>query len=340
MYSICEYTGLKVLQKKEWNYYSLHDNYSHNVKIIDNNIIHIKVSGTASVKNYFESIDVLKKIVNKYFFNKEFFIVHDYSTLIISNLKVRQHYTDWVLQHITYIPIIIFYNVNFIIKTYIESSKLLSSKFSKVQILSDYKQAINTIIDYKKSKINNLQKYISDKILKLNFNFNYVELIEKNIWEIKLNAELSNHIINNLVDVFYILQDKISEKVFLIIDLSNVVDVDINLSSIKYKYLNLEITLFNIPDNFNIEISDKLNKIFKVNYFNKKEKAIEIFREKTHVETKKVINPFFEKLWNEHKNFFFLKNTKYPAIKPKEWAASIRNGAVKHYTFLVDEDIY
>ncbi len=340
MYSICEHTGLKILQKKEWNYYSPYDNYSQFIKIIDDNILHIKVSGSVLGKSYFEGMKIYEDVINKYFYKKEFFVVHDYSDLAYSSLRVRQHYTNWILQYITNIPIIIFYNVNFIVKTYIVSSKLLSSRFSKVQILSDYKNSIDAVINYKKNKINNLQEYVSDKVIKLNFNFSYIKLIEKNIWEIKLGKHLNNQVINNLVDIFYIIQDKISEKVFLIIDLENVVDVDIKLNVLQYKYLNLEIASFNIRDNFNIEITDKLNKIFKVNYFNNKEKAIDVFKEKTYIETKTVINPLFEKLWNKNKNFFFLKNTKYPALKPKEWSYSVRDGAVKHYTFLVDEDIY
>ena len=339
--SICKYTGLKVIQEKEWNYYSLTDNYSYEAKIIDDNILHIKVSGYPTNATYFgNSMVSLDKVVKKYFSNKEFFIVHDYSELKISNLKIRQNYANWILEHINQIPLIILYNINFMVKTYVFSTKLISSKFSRVKIVSDYKTAINLILDYKNKKISNFYDYINNKVNNLKFDFSYIKLIEKNIWEIKLNKNLNNKVINDIVDTFYFIQEKISEKVFFIIYLDDITNVDISLKTLNYKYLDIELSLFNIPDNLNIEISEKLNTIFKIDFYNNVENAIEIFKDKTHIEVKKVINPLFEKLWNKNKNFFFLDNTKYPALKPKKWAGSIRDGKVEHYTFLVDEDIY
>ena len=339
MISICEHTGLKVLQKKEWIFYSKTSNMSGEVKIIDDNILLLKAQGNITTKDFLDGEELGDSIINTYFKNKEYFLIYDLSNLLIINLKIRQYFINWLLKNIDKMQKVIFFNAHFITKSYIISNKFFSSKLSKIEIADSYTEAINKILDLKKNNIFNLQKSIIDKANNHAFNFE-INLIEKNIFEIIILDNFNNSTINNIVELFYIIQSEVEQKVFLIINFKKVKSIDIDNENLDYLYLNLEISIFNIPNEDYIETIDKISKIFKVNFFNDKKTAIDFFTEKTFVEQKEIINPYFKKLWLKNKNYFFLRDNKYPALKPRSWVGSIRDNAVNHYTFLVDENIY
>ena len=137
---------MKVTKLEKYTYYNPVSGYKQELDIIDNNILHVSISGIAVFEDYLAAIPTLEKVIENYFdANEKIYLFHDYSNLIEVPAKTRVHYKDWILKNIEKFNLVFYSGLDSTSAAVIRAGKVFLKKFNKIYIVDDLDQAIWSI---------------------------------------------------------------------------------------------------------------------------------------------------------------------------------------------------
>ena len=91
----------KIIAPKNWEYYSLEDNYVLKIKCVDYSIIILDVSGNANYSNSKVSIKLINLVIETLFGDQEsFYILNDYRQYKHATLRSRELVKNWYLKEV------------------------------------------------------------------------------------------------------------------------------------------------------------------------------------------------------------------------------------------------
>ena len=339
MISYCNTTGLKVEEKPEWQFYSIDENYSQLIRIVDDNIIVINLSGFASTEGYTRGMEIIDIFLSNNFRNKKFYFLFDYTNLLGSTLKVRIDFTNWVLARIDQMRIVAFFGLNLSLKMYINTGRLLSKKFSKVHVTKNYETTIDFILNDKKIQKTKFNELISNQIFSTSIDYT-INIKEANkVWEIILNGTASNSLISDLLNFIKSYKENISTDIYIICNIDGLLfDNYEPLSKVKDNKIYGELALIQ-SKNLNEFFLEDLSYFLNTSIFTSKEMAFVFLNNLINIKSD-IKTSLFDKLWLRQKAYFKYNSINYKLIELNEWREELREGSIKFNTKIIDTDIY
>ena len=151
----CPITGVTIISYPEWENIVCNDGYSVSYKIIKENILLGEGVGKATIEGLMKSLGLGSKIIQKYFKNKPFVYIENFSNVVNPTNESRKYY----MKHMKNLSeknmkALIYYNVSSYLRFNIKLAKKLNFLSYPVLVVKDYTEAVNLAQDILKNKKN------------------------------------------------------------------------------------------------------------------------------------------------------------------------------------------
>lgn len=139
--------SFSVLSRQAWTYNDPSSDYSYKIDIIDNNILLARPSGYIKYQNSVMANVLFDKIVNRELKKGDnYYRIQDYTSVSGSENKARRDFSNYIINGIERIDLVVFYGLNRTMKTVVRLGKLIHPAFDKVRISDTFEHALELII--------------------------------------------------------------------------------------------------------------------------------------------------------------------------------------------------
>lgn len=142
------------LSRQAWTYNDPSSDYAYKIDLIDDNILVARPSGYIKYQNSVMANVLFDKVINSELEKGEkYYRIQDYTSVSGSENKARRDFSDYIINGIDKIHLVVFYGLNRTMKTVVRLGKLVHPAFVKVRIADNFEDALEQIIadKYKKS---------------------------------------------------------------------------------------------------------------------------------------------------------------------------------------------
>ena len=153
-----------VLSLPAWNYNDPHSDYSYKIDLIDDTILVSHTSGYIRYQNSIMAVVLFDKVVNSMIApDSKYYRIQDYSLVSGSENKARRNFSDYIINGIDKINLVVFFGLNRTMKIVVLLGKLVNPVFEKIRIADTFEDALEQIIadKYKNAKFK--EKSVSEK---------------------------------------------------------------------------------------------------------------------------------------------------------------------------------
>ncbi len=150
-------TNIKVKDKsytmihdKSWNYKHPDKTYYYKIDLIDANILVSRPAGYIELENSLSANVLFDKVVFKLLSkNNHYYRIQDYTEVMSSSLAARRDFTNYIINNINRIDLMVFYGLNSFMKAIVKFGKLIHPKFYKVKIADSFEEAMSLVLNHK-----------------------------------------------------------------------------------------------------------------------------------------------------------------------------------------------
>lgn len=136
-----------VLSRQAWTYNDPSSDYSYKIDIIDDNILVARPSGYIKYQNSVMANVLFDKVVNSELKEGDkYYRIQDYTSVSGSENRARRDFTDYIINGIGKINLVVFFGLNRTMKTVVRLGKLVHPAFVKVKIADTFDQALEQIV--------------------------------------------------------------------------------------------------------------------------------------------------------------------------------------------------
>ncbi len=148
-----------VLSRQAWTYNDPSSDYSYKIDIIDDNILVARPSGYIKYQNSVMANVLFDKVVNSELKEgAKYYRIQDYTSVSGSENRARRDFSDYIINGIGRINLVVFYGLNRIMKTVVSLGKLVNPAFEKVRIADTFDNALEQIVADKYKNAPSLNK--------------------------------------------------------------------------------------------------------------------------------------------------------------------------------------
>ncbi len=148
----------QIRSRHAWTFNDPGSDYSYKIDLIDENILVSRPSGYIRYQNSVMANVLFDKVVNSELGNNnKYYRIQDYSSVNGAENKARRDFTDYIINGIDKIDLMVFYGLNTRMKTVVRLGILMHPTFVKVRIANTFEEALELIIA-DKYKISNTSK--------------------------------------------------------------------------------------------------------------------------------------------------------------------------------------
>ena len=171
---ICEISGYRIEDNKDWYFESSNQKYSIQVSFINSNIVHLEIKGYAEVNNRNETWPPAVDLIHRKLGDRKYFLIHNFKHVSGGSPQARRDYMKWLKAHDDEIIEVGFYHTSPITRIMIKAGNLLVNK-KDFWILPDYPYIIEKI-----KKLYDISSGKAEEIIKLE----QIEDIEVEKWKV------------------------------------------------------------------------------------------------------------------------------------------------------------
>lgn len=136
-----------VVTKKAWTYQDPTSDYAYRIDLIDKDILVSRPSGYIRYQNSVMANVLFDKVVNSQLEGpKPYYRIQDYTAVDGSENKARRDFTDYIINGIDRIQLLVFYGMNRTMRTVVRLGKLVHPALVKVRIVDTFEQALEMVI--------------------------------------------------------------------------------------------------------------------------------------------------------------------------------------------------
>ncbi len=151
----CPYSNYEITAPESWIFKADNGKYRLEVSIIDNNILHVKNIGFATIEITKTVWPLMFSIYDREIKGNKFYLVHDYSNYQGASSEVRLNYIKWIKKHSADILGIYVYGASTLTSTLLKTGILLLKGLDNLIINSDYEETILAIQNNKNNTLVN-----------------------------------------------------------------------------------------------------------------------------------------------------------------------------------------
>ncbi|MBN2236305.1 MAG: hypothetical protein JW729_02025 [Bacteroidales bacterium] len=141
---------VKIVSKQAWRYEDPSSDYTYKIDLIDHNILVSKPSGYIRYQNSVMANVLFDKVVNNEIGSeKKYYRIQDYTGVEGSENKARRDFTSYIINGIDQIDLLVFCELNRIMRTVVRLGMLVHPSFHKVRIADTFEDALELVIDHK-----------------------------------------------------------------------------------------------------------------------------------------------------------------------------------------------
>ena len=135
-----------VLSRQAWTYNDPSSDYAYKIDLIDENILVARPSGYIKYQNSVMANVLFDKVVNSQLKEgTKYYRIQDYTSVSGSENKARRDFSDYIINGIDRIHLVVFYGLNRTMKTVVRLGKLMHPAFEKVRIADTFENALEQI---------------------------------------------------------------------------------------------------------------------------------------------------------------------------------------------------
>lgn len=139
-----------VVHDKGWNYKNADSSYYYSIDLTDSNIFISKPSGYIAYEDSLEANVLFDKVVFKMIGHEEhYYRIHDYTDVLSINFAARRAFTNYIMNSIDRIDLMVFFGLNPFMKAMVKFGKLIHPKLYKVKIAETMDEAISLTLTHK-----------------------------------------------------------------------------------------------------------------------------------------------------------------------------------------------
>lgn len=139
-----------VLSRQAWTYNDPTSDYAYKIDLIDENILVARPSGYIKYQNSVMANVLFDKVVNSQLEEgTQYYRIQDYTSVSGSENKARRDFSDYIINGIDKIHLVVFYGLNRTMKTVVRLGKLMHPAFDKVRIADTFENALEQILEDK-----------------------------------------------------------------------------------------------------------------------------------------------------------------------------------------------
>lgn len=139
-----------LIHDKSWNYKTSNDTYFYKIDLLDVDIFISRPSGYIEFENSLKANVLFDKVVYKVLgADRSYYRIQDYSGVISTSLSARRDFTNYIINNINRIELMVFYGLNSFMKAIVKFGKLIHPTFYKVRIADSFEEAIALVMKHK-----------------------------------------------------------------------------------------------------------------------------------------------------------------------------------------------
>jgi len=155
--------SFSILSRKAWSYNDPSSDYSYKVDILDEDVLISRPSGYIRYQNSVMANVLFDKVAySEIGEDLKYYRIQDYTLVTGAENKARRDFTDYVINGIDKINLLVFYGLNRTMSTVVRLGKLVHPAFEKVRVAKTFEEALELVIAHKYK--NTASKKISKKI--------------------------------------------------------------------------------------------------------------------------------------------------------------------------------
>ncbi len=144
----------RLVSKQNWVYNDPSSDFSYKIDLIDSNIFVSRPTGYIYHQNSLRANILFDKVVGSELKKKEtYYRIQDYSFVNGAENTARKDFSDYLIQGIEHINLIVFFGLNRSMKLIVRLGKLLYPAFSKIYIVNSFQEALELVISHKYNEI-------------------------------------------------------------------------------------------------------------------------------------------------------------------------------------------
>ncbi|NPD46870.1 MULTISPECIES: ATP-binding protein [unclassified Lentimicrobium] len=139
-----------MIHDKSWNYQHPSNSYYYKIDLLDANIFISRPVGYIEEENSLSANVLFDKVVYKLLGTKaHYYRIQDYTEVLSSSLSARRDFTNYIINNINRIDLMVFYGLNSFMKAIVKFGKLIHPKFYKVKIADSFEEAVKLVLNHK-----------------------------------------------------------------------------------------------------------------------------------------------------------------------------------------------
>lgn len=187
-----------ILSRNAWSYNDPSSDYSYKIDLIDDDILISRPAGYIRYQNSVMANVLFDKVAfSEIGQNNKYYRIQDYTLVTGSENKARRDFTDYVINGIKNINLLVFYGLNRTMSTVVRLGKLVHPAFEKVQIAKTFEEALELVIAHKYKDTS--KKILSEELKTPNYLSPQEEIADIRVQNTTLIKE-NTHYLNMLFD--------------------------------------------------------------------------------------------------------------------------------------------
>lgn len=151
---------LILIHDKSWNYKHPSDTYYYNIDLIDANVFVSRPAGYIEFENSLSANVLFDKVVYKLMGTEgNYYRIQDYTEVMSTSLAARRDFTNYIINNVNRIDLMVFFGLNSFMKAIVKFGKLIHPKFYKVKLADSLEEALTLVLNHKYG-----DDYFSDSI--------------------------------------------------------------------------------------------------------------------------------------------------------------------------------
>lgn len=144
---------LDFVHDKQWAYKDPQGSYLYEIELIDYNVFVSRPSGYIQYNNSLTANVLFDKVLFKMLgHDGKYYRIQDYSNVVKSSMSARRDFTQYIVNNIDRIHLLVFYGLNTYMKAVVNFGKLFHPKFYKVKLANTFEDAMQLILEHKYGK--------------------------------------------------------------------------------------------------------------------------------------------------------------------------------------------
>lgn len=142
-----------MVHDKSWNYQHPIKTYYYRIDLVDANIFISRPAGYIELENSLSANVLFDKVAYKLIGSEaHYYRIQDYTEVMSSSLSARRDFTNYIINNIDRIDLMVFYGLNSFMKAIVKFGKLIHPKFYKVKIADSFEDAMAIVLNHKYGK--------------------------------------------------------------------------------------------------------------------------------------------------------------------------------------------